>query len=187
MNTEYLWLVLLLWTLAAVLAVGGLIWGLSSIYLRLRNRWRKSVWDTAARMLAENRREVENYVAVQTMDAIEYREYELRPTEIPDLERQRELTKEEALNGMVAQAAEAVRLRVENVALRTDLAWYQKELARVDGLRARYWRKLKNIRALKELLEHGQEEDHGFVHQELASSGQRGQDEGEQGAARSQA
>lgn len=146
MSGDLLWLVMLCFTLATALAFGLLIWGASSLVLHLRERWRRSVWETAARMLAERPREVENFVASQTMDAVEYREYELRPDEVTDYERLNQLTREEAIDGMLAHTAEGIRLAVTVTALVNEVAELKRALAAKERARARHLATAKRLR-----------------------------------------
>lgn len=170
----------------ALFAVLGLVgWGVTSLVIHIRRSYQQKVWDAAAQLLAEHPREVENYVAASTMDLVEYYSFTRRPEELPPYERLLELTKEEAIDGMLRWAAECVRLSVEVAALLSERTQLSGEVARLEKLRARYWRRINRmqLQLLNQEWIHAQEEDHGHLHQELASSGQRGQDEGEQGAA----
>lgn len=174
-------IMLLCFTIAAFGILCLLAWGVTSLVLYIRGRYLQRVWDTAAKLLAENPREVENYIAASTMDLVEYYSFERRPEELPPYERLLEMTKEEAIDGMLRWAAECVRLSVEVAALQSERTQLSGEVARLEKLRARYWRRINRmqLQLLNQEWIHAQEEDHGPRHQELASSAQRGQDEGE--------
>lgn len=146
MGADYPWFVVLLFAGVAFLATAGLIWSISGAVLSIRRRWRESVWEAAASLLENNQREVENYVASKTMDAIELRVYELRPAEVPDYERLDDLTREEAIDGMLAHAAENVRKAVEITALRSDIRRLTDLVAAKERARARHWRTIQRLR-----------------------------------------
>ncbi len=166
-----------------------LIWGISSLTTFIRDTYRRKVWDAAATLLAENPREVENYVAASTMDLVQYYSFERRPEELPPYKRLTELTKDEAIDGMLRWAAECVRLGVEVAALQAERTQLSGEVARLEKLRARYWRRINRmqLQLLNQEWIHAQEKDDGHVHQERSPSSQRGEDEGEQGAAQGEA
>jgi hypothetical protein len=168
-------------SIAAIALVFLLVWGITGVVAFFRKSYQQNVLDAAARLLAENPRRVENHVAASTMDLVEYYSFDRRPEELPPYERLLEMTKEEAIDGMLRWAAECVRLSVEVAALQSERTQLSGEVARLEKLRARYWRRINRmqLQLLNQEWIHAQEEDHGPRHQELASSGQRGQDEGE--------
>lgn len=140
------WFIVLCFVLAAAGVIGLLIWATGSLALRIRDAWRKGIWDRATALYQENPRAIEDYLAMGTFDLIERYGYEHEPVEIPAEQRLLEMTQEEALRGMLSHAAEHVRLAVENRALLNDLTLLREQLAHETMLRQRHWRSLRRLR-----------------------------------------
>lgn len=144
---EYAWVAVLCFVIAATLAVGGAIWGIGAIVLRIRRHWQQSVWNRAIGIYNDHPRELEDFIARGSRDLIEMYGYERRPQELPAYQRLIELTKEEALEGMLAHARENVRLSVENKALVNQVAELERDRDHKEELRQRHWRSVKRLRA----------------------------------------
>lgn len=138
-------LVAICFALAFALTFGGIVWGVANLVRKVRIRRRQHIWDAAASLLAEHPREVEDYVAQSTMDLVEFYDFQRRPEELPPYGRLLEMTRDEALDGMLRWARECVRLNVENTALNNEVHQLRKELDRTELLRARYWRRIKRL------------------------------------------
>jgi len=139
-------IVLICFALAFAIAFGGLVWATVSIVRKVRTRRDQLIWDRAASLLAEHPRMVEDYVAQSTMDLVEFYDFQRRPEELLPYERLLEMTRDEALDGMLRWARECVRLNVENTALNNQVRDLTRELGRAEKLRARYWKRINRMK-----------------------------------------